>query len=425
MTGVRPDHTARLAYYFSTFPALTTTFMNHQVAATERMGLNTLLVANRPPDHGMYHPQDHGAYRRTVYLRSQGISAYLRSAWKYFLKHPRRMLATVGMALTLPDGFPLQRWRRLLHIAGATHLSPLLGDCGAAGLHIHFAYGAASVALFLKKLTGFPYSLSIHGGDALLPQPLIEEKLVGAQFIVSNCRYHISNLRRRFPRLKHQRFYVVNGGVDLTSGPFASPAPLNQGRTLKLVCVGRLVWEKAHTVLIRGIADLKARGVSVTCRLVGDGPERSNLEALISQLGLTDDVHLLGAMPQSKVAAQYRWADLLVLPSVSEGTPMVIIEAMSMGRPVIASRITAIPEMLVEGECGVMVAPNSPLELVHAIAGLAGRPNKIAAMGAAARKRVETHFDLKVNARKLMAIFAHEYPWLAVSGARREAPHPI
>jgi glycosyltransferase involved in cell wall biosynthesis len=275
-------------------------------------------------------------------------------------------------------------------------------------VHVHFAYGAAEVALFLEALAGLPYSLSIHGSDVLLENPLLEEKLRRARFIVSNCRFHVENLRQRFPSLAQQRFYVVPGGLDLQAPYWARPEPPGADLPLRMLHIGRLVPVKAQEVLIQALARLRDQGREFHCRIVGDGPRRAELQALIESLHLQDRIQLLGACFEEEVARLYDWSQVLVLSSRSEGTPMVIMEAMAKARAVIAPRLTAIPEMVAEGRTGYLFRPGDPQDLAHRLARLLDQPQDLVRLGLEGRRQALELFDLYRNARKLMAVFARE-----------------
>ncbi len=297
---------------------------------------------------------------------------------------------------------------------GAAVLADFLKKRAVCHVHVHFAYGAAEVARFVKALTGVPYSLSIHGSDVLLENPLLEEKLRQASFIVSNCRYFVGHLTSRFPSLASQKFYVIRGGVDMAD-PRWQPAPLPPSDGgLRLLNVARLAPVKAHHVLIDALAQLKNHGIPFTCRIIGEGPLRPDLENRIHRLGLSDAVQLLGARQEPEVREQYDWSQVVVLSSRSEGTPMTLIEAMAKARAVVAPRITAIPEMVADGDSGLLFTPGSAADLAGQLTRLAAAPQLLGQLSQEARRRGEALFDLTANAVKFMAVLAREVPALGL-----------
>jgi colanic acid/amylovoran biosynthesis glycosyltransferase len=351
---------------------------------------------------------------KTFYLTPVRLGTYLRANASAITRSPQRYAEALSRLLSLSDPHPCQRGRNLAHLLGAAVLADFLKKQAVSHVHVHFAYGAAEVALFLEVLSGIPYSLSIHGSDVLLENRLLEEKLRRARFIVSNCQYFVGHLIRRFPSLASQRFYVVQGGVDLKADVW-QPVPLPAaGGTLRLLNVARLAAVKAQDLLLLALAKLKAQGIPFICRIIGEGPKRQDLESQAHTLGIQESVHFLGSCHESEVRQQYDWSQVVVLSSQSEGTPMTIIEAMAKARPVVAPRITAIPEMVEDGISGLLFAPGSASDLTRQLVRLASQPELMAKMSTEARRRGEELFDLTQNAKKFLAVLAREVPALGL-----------
>jgi glycosyltransferase involved in cell wall biosynthesis len=407
----------RLAYFFSTFPLLSETFALAQVKATRKLGLDFSLVANRRPSAGRFHPHDKEFLEQTFYLTQEQPQVYAQANVRAWGRSPLTYASAIRLAMQQWDSTPREIWRNLGHLAGAAVLAEYCQAHRVEHVHVHFAYGAAEVAIFLKALTGLPYSLSIHGSDVLLPNRLLEVKLREAQFIVSNCYYHIQNLRNLYPSLITQRFYVVPGGVALDHGPWAAATPPQADVPLHLLLVARLVPVKAPEVLIRACAILKSQKIPFHCRIVGDGPERPKLTDLIKGSNLDQEVEILGFRYQDEVAQLYDWSHVVVLSSRSEGTPMTIIEAMAKARPVVAPGITAIPEMVTDGQTGFLFKPGSATDLAEKLARLAADPLLRVRLGEAARRQALEKFEVMSNAGKLLAILAREVPGLGLPQA--------
>jgi glycosyltransferase involved in cell wall biosynthesis len=411
-----------LAYFFSAFPVLTETFALHQVRATQRLGLPLVLAANRRPIAGRAHASFEDDARRTFYLTPVQPGTYIRANLRALARAPRRYPQVLSLAWRLADGPPGQRARNLAHLLGAAVLAEFLKRQDVCHVHVHFAYGAAEVAMFLEALSAIPYSLSIHGSDVLFPQPLLEEKMRRARFVVSNCHFFVGHLRSRFPSLASQRFYVVRGGVDMGDEAWRPTIPDGTAGPLRLLNVARLHPVKAQDLLITALGQLRNQGIPFTCRIIGEGPQRPDLESRIEALGLKDRVSLLGARQEEEVRRQYDWSQAVVLSSRSEGTPMTIIEAMAKARPVVAPRITAIPEMIADGESGLLFAPGSAPDLARQLARLASLPQLRTQMGLTARRQGEELFDLTMNAKKFLAVLALEVPALGLKPEVAVAP---
>jgi colanic acid/amylovoran biosynthesis glycosyltransferase len=203
---------------------------------------------------------------------------------------------------------------------------------------------------------------------------------------------------------------VIRCGVDtrVFSPPVARPAD----GPLQIVCIGTLHEVKGQTHLIEACRLLREAGLRFTCRLVGEGPDREALETRIAAAGLSRQVELVGARTRPEIATMLRDADVLVLPSVPtsrgqrEGLPVVLMEAMSAGLPVVASGISGIPELVEDGVTGLLVPPGQPVAIAAAVERLGHDPTLRRRLGAAARERVLADFDVDRNAAALAARFA-------------------
>ncbi len=402
------ERMGKLAYFFDIFPGLSTTFLQREVYALKRLGVDPVLVSWRPPESGDFHPGDAGLLRETFYVRPFRAADCRRSVWRFFSGSPSRFLRGVKLLVSLSIASPGSLYRYCAYFLGAMVLADYFAEKDVAHVHVHFAFGAAGVAVFLNAMTGMPYSVSIHGSDALLPQPLQEEKLRSAGFIVSNCRYHIEDLKVRYPSLLQQRFHLVRLGLELDRGVWADPAEPAPGPPLRILNVARLHPVKGHEILIAACGLLKKGGTAFHCKIVGGGPRRRELEDLVSRLDLRDCVEFTGPLHEEEVAGLFNWAHVMVLSSLSEGTPMTAIEAMAMARPVVAPRITALPEIVEDGGTGVLFPARSAEGLAQSLERFAETPRLIAEMGSRARRCCENVFDINKNARLLRDIFLEE-----------------
>jgi glycosyltransferase involved in cell wall biosynthesis len=202
---------------------------------------------------------------------------------------------------------------------------------------------------------------------------------------------------------------VTRLGVDAS---LYSPPTRAVPVTIEILTVGRLAAVKAHRVLIDAMARLVRQGLNVRLRLVGDGAERTALESQAASLGLSDRIVFEGWQNQQRVHAFYCQADVFALPSFAEGIPVVLMEAMAMEIPCVATRITGIPELICDGEDGLLVTPADTEDLAAALARLASDPGLRRRLGAAGRQRVIAEYDQARNAAALGAMIK-----------RRVSPH--
>ena len=172
-----------------------------------------------------------------------------------------------------------------------------------------------------------------------------------------------------------------------------------------MVCVGRLSPEKGQTGLLRVFAQLRTGHPDLTLRLVGDGPDRDALERLSQELSVGDAVTFAGRLPEPDTLVEIAKADLLVLPSFMEGLPIVLMEAMALGVPVIASRVAGIPELVVDGKTGLLFAPSNWDELAQCIARLLGDKALCATLAQNGKFKITSEFDARNSATQLGALF--------------------
>lgn len=398
-----------LAYFFSSFPRFSTTFLQREVRDLTANGLMVALFANRKPRGNEFDPQDRDLHKATFYLYPLDPIRLFRANLKLIVRRPKSYIRAVLLAMRLHDRFALQRWRNLVRLVGAAEMANQLSAREITHLHVHFAFGAAGVALLLKTLSGISYSLSIHGTDVLVPQPLIRQKLSQARFIISNCRYHIDFLKRKYPELSQQRFYHLPLGIALNRTPWCTAPEPAPAPPLRMLTVARFEPVKNHALLLNVLAEMKRKGIAFECRLAGDGSTQKAMKGLAAALQLNDSVHFLGAIGEKRVAEQMAWAHVVVLSSLSEGTPMTLIEAMAMGRAVVAPDITGIPEVVRHGQTGLLYPCGDQAQFVRCLEKLANDPACIAQFGKQARIRAEEQFDIALHTQRLIHIFQKEF----------------
>ena len=173
------------------------------------------------------------------------------------------------------------------------------------------------------------------------------------------------------------------------------------GSGVRVLCVARLVRHKGHATLLRALAALAGDGLQLEATLVGDGPERGELERLAAELGIGGQVRFAGALGQDELPAVYRDHDVFCLPTLSEAVGVVNMEAMACGLPVVSSELMGVPELIEDGANGLLVTPGREGELAAALRRLAEDPRMRTRMGEAGRRSVEERFDSATEAAKL------------------------
>jgi colanic acid/amylovoran biosynthesis glycosyltransferase len=211
------------------------------------------------------------------------------------------------------------------------------------------------------------------------------------------------------------KVHVIHCGVDVEA--FGPP---ERGRReegpLRVLTVGRQVQIKAQAMLLYALADLRERGLDVAVTMIGDGPKHDDLRRIAAELGVSEHVTLTGAIGQDEIRDYYRRADVFCLPSFAEGVPVVLMEAMAMELPVIATRIMGVPELVDHGVSGLVVPPAREDLLADAIEALLRDPERRRDMGRAGRTKVAEEFNLRTEAERLRDVYRAE-----LAGAERPA----
>jgi colanic acid/amylovoran biosynthesis glycosyltransferase len=401
--------TTRIAYFVTRFPKTSETFVVDELLALEQAGVEVALHALASGRGGPVDP-DVAALDRRCRRLSLLSPRLLGAQLQWLVRAPIRLLGIWLKVVVQHAGSPRAGARAVVALVQAVAHASALQRSQVQHVHAHFATHTALAAWVVHRLTGLSYSFTAHADDIFVPRPMLEEKIRDAAFVVTISRFNRDYLRDRFAAARATPIEVVPCGVA-TERFQKVPAPA-AGQPFTLACVARLERKKGHTHLLDACATLVARGVDLRCRLLGDGAERASLERQARGLGLGDRVEFLGAGDRDRVREVIAGAHIFVLPSVvdesgrADGVPVALMEAMAMGRPVVSTRVTGIPELIEDGVGGLLVPPHDAdaladaIERVHLEAGLADR------LAEAGRRRVLEGYELHRNVARLRELFA-------------------
>ncbi|MGA9754007.1 MAG: glycosyltransferase family 4 protein, partial [Desulfobaccales bacterium] len=274
-------------------------------------------------------------------------------------------------------------------------------------LHAHFANAPASVALMAAALAGISFSFTAHAYDIFIDKLLLPAKLAAAAFVACESRYNRRYLEEHYPKAHLEHLEVVRSGLDTAR---FCPHPHPQGIPPCIIAVGRLVETKGFHVLVEACARLRDQGLACRCLIIGDGPEAGRLRHLVNALGVSDRVILKGKLQPAALMPYFRRADVLAMPSCvrnqdADGLPNVLTEAMAMEIPVVATRVSGIPELVVDGETGLLIAPDDAPALAEALARVLRDQNMARRLARAGRDRVVAQFNGETSARQLRGLF--------------------
>jgi glycosyltransferase involved in cell wall biosynthesis len=401
------DETVRIAYLMSRFPKISETFILFEMIAVEQAGGRVELYPLIRERAKAMHPEARPWLARMHYARS-GAPAIWASNLRWLRERPGAYLralrdvarGTVGSANFFFGG--------LATFAKAAHYARRMQADGVAHLHCHFASHPALAGLVIGRLTGIPWSFVAHGSDLHVERRMLDRKVAEAAFVVAISEFNRRVILDHCGHEHADKVVVLHCGVD--TEVFRSVPRRTDVDVLQAVCVGTLHEVKGQANLLRAAATCRADGVEVAVTFIGDGPDRDALAALAAELGIGDRVTFVGPATRAEVVAHLEAADVLVAPSVvtaggkREGIPVVLMEAMASGLPVVSSRLSGIPELVEDGVSGILTEPGDVAALATALAQLAGDAELRAAQGRAGRARVEAEFDLRGNAERLLAL---------------------
>ncbi len=366
----------RLGYLYSRYPVISQTFCDTEMLALERFGL-ALEIGS------VYSPLTSLRHEHISRLRAQIHYAPPQQILRIWEKNAKANGKWPGALVALHERKYGRRVKSERRARNALCFADLFTRNGVDHFHVHFANRAAHTALFLKEISGVPFSVTAHGQDFMID--------------LGNDVYN---------------------GIDLERFPPPLPATINP--TARILSVGRLVSFKGFEHLIAACAELTRRGLDLTCEIVGDGPLRENLQAEIDKANLSARIALLGSLSQGAVLEKLRAADIFALASVVDGDgasdvfPTVILEAMSAARPVVSTRVAGIPELVVHEETGLLAPPGDAIALADALEQLIRDPALRLRYGQAGRGRMEQHFRIEKTVAPLLQLLERS------SVARRE-----
>ena len=395
----------KVAYVMSRFPRLTETFVLGEMLAVEEQGVEVEVYPLLREREDIVHPEAEALAHRAHYLPFFSV-AILRTQLHFLLRDPRAYLGALAALLRGTWGSRNFFLGALGIFPKVAHAARLMRAAGVDHVHCHFSNHPAAAGFVVHRLTGLPYSFTAHGFDLHVDRHMLCEKIAEAAFVVPISEYNRTLMVEECGERAEEKAVIVHCGVDTDFFRPRESAPPEA--PFSLVCVGTLHEVKGQSVLVESCRVLSDEGIDLVCTLVGDGPDRSRLSGAVSEAGLDAKVKLVGRRTRADVAALLRSAHAVVAPSVPtaegkrEGIPVVLMEAMASGVPVVASGISGIPELVDNDVSGLLVPPGDPHALARALRLLHDDPELRERLARAGREKVVREFDVRANAAKLV-----------------------
>jgi colanic acid/amylovoran biosynthesis glycosyltransferase len=398
------DPIVRLGYFINKYPAVSHTFIRREIRALEALGADVRRYALRS-DENLVDPEDKNEESKTRYVLGASTSTAIYYCVANLFGRPRSTWRAIRQAFKIGWRSDRGILRHSIYLIEAAVLAQWCRQDGIQHLHAHFGTNSAAIVLLVWRLSGIPYSFTVHGPDEFekAERLSLDVKLEHAAFAVCVSSFGRSQLMRWSRPDQWRKIAVVHCGVDSsffdTPMKAAPPAP-------RFVCVGRIDVQKAQIVLVGAARRLHKAGIHCEIVLAGDGPMRPLVEEAIEHAGLEPHIALAGWVTGQEVKSELAAARALVLPSFSENMPVVIMEALALGRPVISTYIAGIPELVRPGITGWLVPAGDEIALAEAMREALEAPvEQIEAMGAAGRLHIMEQHDVRKEVVKLRRLF--------------------
>lgn len=397
-----------IAYLGRILPAIAETFVAREIAALRRLGLEIKVFSLHNPHTDVHHPEAPDLAREVEVLVQPFNPLFWLAHLFFALRFPKRYFHCLYAYVLIADRTWPSRRHSLSYFMVAPFAAWHLRRAGIKHFHAHFANASTSVALMAATLAGISFSFTAHAFDIFIDKHLLPDKLSAAAFVACISQYNVRYLQERYPEALKAKLVVVRNGLDTDR---FRPCPHPLGVPPCIIAVGRLVETKGFHTLVAACSLLRDQGQPYRCLIIGEGPEDGRLKNMIKDFDIADRVILKGKLPPDVTMSYYQQADILAMPSCvrnqdADGIPTVLIEAMAMEIPVVGTRVSGIPELVLDGETGLLIAPDDAAALAAALARLIQDQDLARRLARAGRDLVVSQFNSEKSARQLRDLFA-------------------
>ena len=395
----------RITYLINQYPKVSHTFIRREIIALEKLGFEIQRIALRGWDEKLVDLDDIAEQQKTAYVLKNGVFSLILKAAKVLMQKPIEFFSALWQAIKMGIRADRPILFHLIYFLEACKVYLEVKQFGSQHLHAHFGTNPSEIVMLVNKLSGLPYSFTVHGPEEFdRPQFLkLAEKISQSKFVVAISSFGRSQLMRWVNHDYWNKIKIVHCGLESGFYNVTAKAIPNKPR---LICVGRLCEQKGQLLLIEAAKNLHSQQIDFELILAGDGEMRAEIELLIVKYQLEDKVKITGWISSAEVRNYILASQILVLPSFAEGLPVVIMEAMSLRRPVISTYIAGIPELLIYGENGWLCVAGDVTDLTRTMRLALLTPIKtLQKMGDAAYERVITRHNIDIEAAKLAEHF--------------------
>lgn len=409
-----------IAYIANEFPSPLEPYVMDEITELRRRGVQVVCCSGKRVLQNGLSLAERAFWKETRYFQPLSDDELVRALGR-LASNRRNLWRLLRPLMWERSASPGRRIRALGHTVMGAALAEQLAPLEVEHIHAHHGYFASWMALTAARLLGIGFSFTLHGSDLLQRADLLAAKLRACQFCVTVSDYNRQFILRNYPATPSEKIVVQRLGVDrVRSGPTSAPTAEGGQQRFCLLSVGRLHRVKDYHFLIRACAELRKQGLDFLCWIVGEGPERPALEREIVARGLEGPVRLIGQVPRTALRSYYRYADLVVMTSKSEGIPVVLMEAMSHAKLVLAPAITGIPELVEHQRTGFLYQPASLPDFVSAVTWIHDHRASLSGIQRAAAASIAASYNRQRNLRA----FAEQF-LARISQSDGDHAHPV
>jgi colanic acid/amylovoran biosynthesis glycosyltransferase len=394
-----------LAYFVNQYPKVSHSFIRREILALEARGIQVERFSLRSDQAELVDALDRDELSKTRYLLSAPYKI-ISSAIKALITNPAGFVKTFITALKLGCRSDRGVLRHCIYFLESCLLLEWQNKAQISHIHAHFGTNSTTVVMLAYLLGGSGYSFTVHGPEEFDKPEFIHlaEKMHHARFAVAISSFGRSQLWRLLPNAEWHKVKLVHCGLDQVFLGAKAKKPAAKGQ---FVCVGRLCEQKGQLLLLDAMKQLRDEDVACQLILAGDGPMRQDVENLISAYKLGNEVSITGWISGEQVKSLLLESNCMVLPSFAEGLPVVIMEALALGRPVISTYVAGIPELVEPGKNGWLVPAGDVTGLKNAMKTMLSTPAaELEAMGKRGHEAVLAQHNIEIEANKLAELFA-------------------
>lgn len=398
---------SKIAYLVSRYPAVSHTFILREIRELRKNGMEIFTFSINGPDHPLEKltREEQEEARRTYFVKRQALYDLLPAHLGTLLTRPWRYLCGLFFALSLGGLDLRKKIYGIFYFSEAVMIGWRMKKECFSDLHVHFANPAATVAMIISRVFPVAFSMTVHGPTEFedTDKSYLRQKIKGAAFLCCISEFAKKQLMKASEPSEWGKMKVLPLGIETEK--FRPSTSLAKQAPFEILCVGRLVPDKGQRVLIAAIDRLVRAKENIVLRLVGDGPDRTELEREVIKRSLEKSVLFEGNVNQDQILDYYRKAGVFVLASFAEGVPVVLMEAMAMEIPCVSTVVAGIPELIENGKSGALVPSGDEQALANAIMQFLKDPDFRKKIGAEGRRRVIEKYNLEQNMREKAAYF--------------------